>query len=114
MVKLKTSLRQAFVAPEGYVWGSFDYSGMELRIAAAVARDKEMLKVFKKERDDPYLYKEDGTKYKDPLCDLHIVSAMSIFPELREVPLWDLAKVSKEPSINGVSPRSIGKVCGFG
>ena len=36
------SIRSIFVAPPGCLWWSFDYSGLELRIAAAVSGDAEM------------------------------------------------------------------------
>jgi len=44
-------VRNCFVAQEGYSFLSFDYSQMELRIAAALSNDQEMLKGFKENRD---------------------------------------------------------------
>ncbi len=40
------SMRAMFPAPEGYVYWSLDYSGLELHIGAAVSRDPLMLKTL--------------------------------------------------------------------
>lgn len=44
-------IRSLFVAPEGHVFGSWDYSQIELRIAAEEAGDGEMLRAFAEGRD---------------------------------------------------------------
>ncbi|MBU1039141.1 DNA polymerase I [Patescibacteria group bacterium] len=44
-------VRQAFVAEAGYVLLSADYSQIELRIAAHLAKDKKMIEVFAKGQD---------------------------------------------------------------
>jgi DNA polymerase-1 len=41
-------IRKAFVAPEGRVLVSADYSQIELRVAAALSKDKGMIETFKK------------------------------------------------------------------
>ena len=44
-------IRQAFVAPEGYVLLAADYSQIELRIMAHLSADKGLLQAFEKEQD---------------------------------------------------------------
>jgi len=44
-------IRKAFVAPEGRVFVSADYSQIELRLAAALAKDEPMIKAFKSGAD---------------------------------------------------------------
>lgn len=49
--KLGQSIRGCFVAEEGFEFLSADYSQFELRIAASVAKDEKMLKLFKRGED---------------------------------------------------------------
>jgi len=44
-------IRKAFVAPKGRVFVSADYSQIELRLAAALAKDEPMIKAFKSGAD---------------------------------------------------------------
>jgi len=44
-------LRKAFIAERGYKLISVDYSQIELRIAACLAKDKKMIKAFKDNKD---------------------------------------------------------------
>ncbi len=46
-----SKIRQAFVAEKGYKLLSIDYSQIELRIVAHLAKDKKMLEVFKNGQD---------------------------------------------------------------
>jgi len=46
-----SQIRQAFVAEKGYKLLSIDYSQIELRIVAHLAKDKKMLEIFKKGED---------------------------------------------------------------
>lgn len=45
--ELGREIRQAFVAPKGRVLVSADYSQIELRVAAALAKDDDMIETFK-------------------------------------------------------------------
>lgn len=45
------AVRQAFIAPAGYSLVSFDYSQIELRIAASLSGDKKMIEAFKNNED---------------------------------------------------------------
>ena len=38
-VKIKSGLREAFIAPEGYSWMTFDYAQQELKIAANLSKE---------------------------------------------------------------------------
>jgi len=46
-----STIRRAFVAEKGYKLLSIDYSQIELRIVAHLAKDKKMLEVFKNDED---------------------------------------------------------------
>lgn len=45
------NIRNAFIAPKGFVLASFDYSQIELRVAALLSQDSYFIKVFKEGRD---------------------------------------------------------------
>ncbi len=49
--ELGKSIRNAFIAKEGYFLASFDYSQIELRIAALMSQDTYFLNAFKEGRD---------------------------------------------------------------
>ena len=44
-------IRDAFIADKGFVLGAFDYSQMELRIAAFLSGDEKLIGIFKKGED---------------------------------------------------------------
>jgi DNA polymerase-1 len=48
---LGRSIRKGFVAAQGYTLASIDYSQIELRIAASLTGDPEMVKIFKSAKD---------------------------------------------------------------
>ncbi|OHA18897.1 MAG: hypothetical protein A2836_00715 [Candidatus Taylorbacteria bacterium RIFCSPHIGHO2_01_FULL_45_63] len=48
---LGRKIREAFVAEKGYLLVAFDYSQIELRIAAFLSHDKELISIFKKGED---------------------------------------------------------------
>ena len=54
-ITIKTALgrniRNAFVAERGYVLAAFDYSQIELRVAAFLSGDEKLLKIFRDGRD---------------------------------------------------------------
>lgn len=101
----------------GLVVHNCDYSAQELRVAAALSRDKAMLEAFITERDNPNLTRQgdDGQpiEYKNPLCDLHTVASLALFPHLGNVPLWELSQEVRKPSPTGDTYRDIGKVFSF-
>lgn len=72
--ELGREIRKAFVAKEGFVLASLDYSQIELRIAAALAGEKHMIKAFL-----------DG-------ADIHSETAVEIF----NVPLKDVTKEMRQ------------------
>lgn len=45
------AIRNAFIAPPGFVLASFDYSQIELRIAAILSGDEKLCAIFKSGRD---------------------------------------------------------------
>jgi len=45
------NIRNAFIAPSGYVLASFDYSQIELRVAALMSQDPYFLKAFNDDKD---------------------------------------------------------------
>jgi DNA polymerase-1 len=49
--ELGRAIRQAFVAEEGFVLAGFDYSQIELRIAAFLSGDEKLIEIFKKGED---------------------------------------------------------------
>jgi len=49
--ELGKNIRNAFIAPKGYVLASFDYSQIELRIAALMSQDSYFINVFKEGKD---------------------------------------------------------------
>lgn len=44
-------IRQGFIAPEGYVFFTADYSQLELRVAALYSQDPNMIKAYVEDRD---------------------------------------------------------------
>ncbi|MEK7552465.1 MAG: DNA polymerase [Patescibacteria group bacterium] len=54
-IPIKTDLgkviRKAFVAESGFLLATFDYSQIELRIAAFLSRDEKLIKIFKEKED---------------------------------------------------------------
>ncbi len=49
--ELGKAIRTAFVAEKGYVLASFDYSQVELRIAAFLSGDQKLIDIFKNDED---------------------------------------------------------------
>lgn len=74
---LGSQVRQAFVAEKGYKLLSLDYSQIELRIVAHLAKDKKMLEVFKNRED------------------IHLKTAMEIFNVPKEQVTKDMRRDAK-------------------
>ncbi|MBU1179982.1 DNA polymerase I, partial [Patescibacteria group bacterium] len=49
--ELGRGIRKAFIAESGYILASFDYSQIELRLAAALAGEKHMIRAFERGED---------------------------------------------------------------
>jgi len=49
--ELGRRIRAGFVAPRGYKLAAFDYSQIELRVAAMLSEDKKMTQVFREKKD---------------------------------------------------------------
>ena len=113
MAKIKTTVRRGIgVAPPHMVCGISDYSAQELRVIACIAKVQAMVDAFFAEKNNPILYKEDGTPYDNPASDLHCSAALAMYSELERVPLWDLVKEAKK-DCGGWNRRQRGKICNF-
>jgi len=66
------NIRNAFVAPKGYLLASFDYSQIELRVAAIMSQDSYFLQVFKDGGDihSAVAMKVFGVSEKDVTSDM--------------------------------------------
>ena len=71
------NIRNAFIAEKGYVLASFDYSQIELRVAALLSQDSYFLQVFK-----------DGK-------DIHTAVAMKVFGVKEEDVTHDMRRRAK-------------------
>src|SRR5690606_4474616 len=49
--ELGAEIRKAFIAKDGYQLISADYSQIELRVIASLAKDERMIKIFKRGED---------------------------------------------------------------
>ncbi len=95
---LGNEIRRAFIAPKGKVLLAADYSQFELRLAADISRDKELLDAFK-----------DG-------ADIHTRTAAKIFGKGDdEVTRNDrrMAKAVNFGILYGMGSRSLGKSVGI-
>jgi DNA polymerase-1 len=66
------NIRNAFIAPKGYVLASFDYSQIELRVAALMSQDSYFIRAFKEGRDihSAVAMKVFGVEEKDVTHDM--------------------------------------------
>lgn len=71
------NIRNAFIAPKGYVLASFDYSQIELRVAALMSQDPYFIKAFR-----------DGR-------DIHSAVAMKVFAVNEEDVTYDMRRRAK-------------------
>jgi len=111
VINLSLSMRDIFKAKKGSVWVSIDFSSQELRIAAALAKELVMLEAFLA----PATIKHPITleDVPNPVADLHIQAATSIFTDLNDVEPWDLDRVARKTLPNGKNPRKMGKILNF-
>jgi hypothetical protein len=104
--------RMSFVAPPGKIIYDCDFASQELRTAAAVSKCPVMTAAY---TVDEFLYRPDGTPYRNPAADLHTLNAVKCtHPKLFEgVPedQWD--KVARTELPNKVEPRRQGKILSF-
>lgn len=49
--ELGRNIRKAFIAEKGFVLSAFDYSQIELRVAAILSKDEKLLNIFKNKED---------------------------------------------------------------
>lgn len=112
---INTSMRQAYIAPRRFLWGSLDFSGQELVGAACLSNDRVMLDILSKKKTEPYILGPDGQYYDNPAADLHYQAAEVLFPFLLNVE--EHLKIStandKNKGRNGKSPRLISKIFNF-
>lgn len=52
--ELGRMVRDCFIAPPGYILGSVDYSGIELRVMASESKDKRLCSIFNSPDPDPH------------------------------------------------------------
>lgn len=87
-------IRAAFIAEEGHLLLSSDYSQIELRVLAHLSHDKELIDVFKKE----------GDVHTKTACELFGVSPENITSEMRR-----RAKTVNFGIVYGISPYGLSK-----
>ncbi|MDP4001005.1 MAG: DNA polymerase [bacterium] len=68
--ELGNQVRKAFIAEKGFVLASLDYSQIELRIAATLSGDKEMIKIFSA---------RGGSAFGGEAGDFHAATAARLF-----------------------------------
>lgn len=97
--ELGSLIREAFVADEGYELVSFDYSQIELRIAAALARDEKMIEIFK----------HNGDIHTATAATINQVEENAVTEEMRRN-----AKALNFGIIYGISVYGLAKSAGIG
>ncbi len=96
--RLGNEIRNAFVAKDGFLLVSADYSQIELRVVASIAKDKEMIKLLK-----------DGH-------DIHTATAAEVFgvtPEEVTPKMRKAAKVLNFGMIYGMSIKGFAEAAGL-
>lgn len=88
---LGRSVREAFVAKEGYKLVSIDYSQIELRLLAHFSEDKALMKAF-----------EDGV-------DIHLATSIKLFGEEEAQEKRSFAKAVNFGILYGMGPKKLSK-----
>ena len=92
-------IREAFIAEDGNVLLSSDYSQIELRIFAHLSRDEGLIEAFK----------NDGDIHTRTACELFGVPADKVTAEMRRS-----AKTVNFGIVYGISPYGLGQQLGIG
>lgn len=91
-------IRSAFLAQDGFVLAAFDYSQVELRIAAALSGDKKMIKAFADGKDIHTL----------TAAEINNVSEENVTPEMRRQ-----AKTLNFGVLYGMAAKSFSETAGL-
>lgn len=91
-------IRKAFVAEDGFLLGSFDYSQIELRVLADVSQDKELITHFIEDKD---IHTETASKVLK-------IKIEDVTPEHRR-----LGKTINFGIVYGISPYGLSKQLGI-
>ncbi|MEK7542033.1 MAG: DNA polymerase I [Patescibacteria group bacterium] len=91
-------IRKAFVAQKGFMLASFDYSQIELRVAAHLAADEKMIAAFRKGVDIHTL----------TAAEIYNVSLDAVTPELRRA-----AKTLNFGVLYGMGPNALAESAGM-
>lgn len=91
-IKRESDYRHSFIAPENYAIGTYDYSQIELRMAAQCSQDGRMLSIFNEDRN------------------MHIETAVEVFDmsaTKKDVEVYTNAKSLNFAILYGTSARGI-------
>ena len=91
-------IREAFIAEEGHLLLSSDYSQIELRVLAHLSQDEGFIEVFN----------QDGDIHTRTACELFGMSPESVTPEMRRS-----AKTVNFGIVYGISPYGLGRQLGI-
>lgn len=95
---LGREIRKAFIAPDGFLLAAFDYSQIELRVAAHIADDKKMIDAFRRGVDIHAL----------TASEIYNVPLNQVTPELRRA-----AKTLNFGVLYGMGPRAFAQSTGM-
>ncbi len=98
MSELGREIRKAFVAEKDWVLAAFDYSQIELRVAAHLANDPKMIKAFKEGQDI----------HKTTAAEIYNVAPDQVTPEFRRA-----AKTLNFGVLYGMGPQAFAEATGF-
>ena len=115
MYAVNTTVRKAVgAAPAGMCVGISDFASQEIRSIACIANISKYIDAyFEAEVNNPTLIRPDTkAQYINPKSDTHVLSAKAMYPELNDVPDWDLIKEAKK-DMGGWDRRTRGKICSF-